>query len=227
MWDNTCTMHFAIADYGESEREIHRVTLVGERLCEAAGRLRGRRRSGASRVGGEGVDQRVDRGELHLLLLAAGVGEHRYRGGVDGRRRAGAAPLRAPRPGAPGPGPAASRSWSSGARPAPGASGRSCRAGRVGRPPPPGRQSGAPLATALIVEGEHRPQRGLLRLWDIRALESPPTETPPLRSKMRWSSGNLRSKPSSDSGISPGCFAAGCRGYRRATRVGPLLPFVG
>jgi len=29
VWDNTCTMHYAIADYGESPREIHRVTLVG------------------------------------------------------------------------------------------------------------------------------------------------------------------------------------------------------
>ena len=29
-WDNRCTMHYAIADYGEEPRVIHRVTLQGE-----------------------------------------------------------------------------------------------------------------------------------------------------------------------------------------------------
>ena len=30
MWDNRCTMHYAIADYGEANRVIHRTTLVGD-----------------------------------------------------------------------------------------------------------------------------------------------------------------------------------------------------
>ena len=30
MWDNRCTMHYAIADYGEENRVIHRTTLVGD-----------------------------------------------------------------------------------------------------------------------------------------------------------------------------------------------------
>jgi taurine dioxygenase len=29
-WDNRCTMHYAIADYGKEPRKIHRVTLQGE-----------------------------------------------------------------------------------------------------------------------------------------------------------------------------------------------------
>jgi taurine dioxygenase len=29
-WDNRCTMHDAIKDYGEAPRRIHRVTLQGE-----------------------------------------------------------------------------------------------------------------------------------------------------------------------------------------------------
>ena len=30
MWDNRCTMHYAIADYGEENRVIHRTTLIGD-----------------------------------------------------------------------------------------------------------------------------------------------------------------------------------------------------
>jgi len=30
MWDNRCTMHYAVHDYGEQERLLHRVTLAGE-----------------------------------------------------------------------------------------------------------------------------------------------------------------------------------------------------
>ena len=30
IWDNRCTMHYAIADYGNEERVIHRTTLVGD-----------------------------------------------------------------------------------------------------------------------------------------------------------------------------------------------------
>jgi taurine dioxygenase len=30
MWDNRCTMHYAVHDYGEQERLLHRVTLEGE-----------------------------------------------------------------------------------------------------------------------------------------------------------------------------------------------------
>ncbi len=30
IWDNRCTMHYAIADYGDSNRVIHRTTLVGD-----------------------------------------------------------------------------------------------------------------------------------------------------------------------------------------------------
>jgi taurine dioxygenase len=30
IWDNRATHHYAIADYGEAKRTIHRVTLVGE-----------------------------------------------------------------------------------------------------------------------------------------------------------------------------------------------------
>ena len=30
-WDNTRTMHYAVADYGSDERIIHRVTVEGER----------------------------------------------------------------------------------------------------------------------------------------------------------------------------------------------------
>ena len=30
MWDNRCTMHYAIADYGDANRVIHRTTLVGD-----------------------------------------------------------------------------------------------------------------------------------------------------------------------------------------------------
>ena len=31
MWDNRCTQHFAIADYGSSPRTMHRVTILGDR----------------------------------------------------------------------------------------------------------------------------------------------------------------------------------------------------
>ena len=30
IWDNRATHHYAIADYGDAERTIHRVTLEGE-----------------------------------------------------------------------------------------------------------------------------------------------------------------------------------------------------
>lgn len=30
IWDNRCTMHYAIADYGDADRVIHRTTLVGD-----------------------------------------------------------------------------------------------------------------------------------------------------------------------------------------------------
>ena len=30
-WDNRCTMHYAVADYGKAKRVIHRVTIQGER----------------------------------------------------------------------------------------------------------------------------------------------------------------------------------------------------
>jgi taurine dioxygenase len=30
IWDNRATQHYAVADYGEAERVIHRVTLEGE-----------------------------------------------------------------------------------------------------------------------------------------------------------------------------------------------------
>jgi taurine dioxygenase len=30
MWDNRCTMHYAVHDYGEQERVLNRVTLKGE-----------------------------------------------------------------------------------------------------------------------------------------------------------------------------------------------------
>jgi len=30
IWDNRCTMHYAIADYGDANRVIHRTTLVGD-----------------------------------------------------------------------------------------------------------------------------------------------------------------------------------------------------
>ena len=31
VWDNRCTMHYALADFGEEYREIHRVILAGDR----------------------------------------------------------------------------------------------------------------------------------------------------------------------------------------------------
>ena len=30
MWDNRCTMHYAIHDYGEAERVLNRITMEGE-----------------------------------------------------------------------------------------------------------------------------------------------------------------------------------------------------
>jgi taurine dioxygenase len=30
MWDNRCTMHYAVHDYGDQERVLNRVTLKGE-----------------------------------------------------------------------------------------------------------------------------------------------------------------------------------------------------
>jgi taurine dioxygenase len=30
MWDNRCTMHYAVADYFPHHRKMHRVTLRGE-----------------------------------------------------------------------------------------------------------------------------------------------------------------------------------------------------
>ena len=31
MWDNRCVMHYAVHDYGEMPREMHPVTIAGER----------------------------------------------------------------------------------------------------------------------------------------------------------------------------------------------------
>lgn len=31
MWDNRCTMHYAVHDYGDATRELHRVTIAGDR----------------------------------------------------------------------------------------------------------------------------------------------------------------------------------------------------
>ena len=31
VWDNRCTMHYALRDFGDDYREIHRMTLKGER----------------------------------------------------------------------------------------------------------------------------------------------------------------------------------------------------
>ena len=30
MWDNRCTMHYAVHDYGESDRVLNRITMKGE-----------------------------------------------------------------------------------------------------------------------------------------------------------------------------------------------------
>jgi taurine dioxygenase len=32
MWDNRCTMHYAIHDYGDAVRNLNRITILGE-LC--------------------------------------------------------------------------------------------------------------------------------------------------------------------------------------------------
>jgi len=29
MWDNRCTMHYAVHDYGDDTRDIHRVSIKG------------------------------------------------------------------------------------------------------------------------------------------------------------------------------------------------------
>ena len=31
MWDNRCVIHYAVQDYGDSAREMHRVAVKGER----------------------------------------------------------------------------------------------------------------------------------------------------------------------------------------------------
>ena len=31
VWDNRCVMHYAVHDYGDAPREMHRVTVRGER----------------------------------------------------------------------------------------------------------------------------------------------------------------------------------------------------
>ena len=31
IWDNRCTMHYALLDFGDAYREIHRVIVAGER----------------------------------------------------------------------------------------------------------------------------------------------------------------------------------------------------
>ncbi len=30
MWDNRCTMHYAIHDYGEQTRSLHRISIAGD-----------------------------------------------------------------------------------------------------------------------------------------------------------------------------------------------------
>ena len=30
IWDNRCTLHYALRDYGDADREIHRIILAGE-----------------------------------------------------------------------------------------------------------------------------------------------------------------------------------------------------
>ena len=30
MWDNRCTMHYAVHDYGEQPRGLHRISLTGD-----------------------------------------------------------------------------------------------------------------------------------------------------------------------------------------------------
>jgi taurine dioxygenase len=29
MWDNRCTMHYAVHDYGDAKRVLHRTTIAG------------------------------------------------------------------------------------------------------------------------------------------------------------------------------------------------------
>ena len=31
MWDNRCTMHYAVHDYGDAVRELHRITIKGDK----------------------------------------------------------------------------------------------------------------------------------------------------------------------------------------------------
>ena len=31
IWDNRCTMHYALRDFGDAYREIHRITVEGDR----------------------------------------------------------------------------------------------------------------------------------------------------------------------------------------------------
>jgi len=33
IWDNRCAMHYAIHDYGDARRVMHRVSILGERPC--------------------------------------------------------------------------------------------------------------------------------------------------------------------------------------------------
>jgi taurine dioxygenase len=30
MWDNRCTMHYAVHDYGEQSRQLHRISISGD-----------------------------------------------------------------------------------------------------------------------------------------------------------------------------------------------------
>lgn len=33
IWDNRCTLHYAVHDYGDAPRVLHRPTIKGENFC--------------------------------------------------------------------------------------------------------------------------------------------------------------------------------------------------
>ncbi len=33
IWDNRCTLHYAVHDYGDAPRVLHRLTIKGENFC--------------------------------------------------------------------------------------------------------------------------------------------------------------------------------------------------